>query len=71
MPGFPGFPNRTRHLGRPDVVGALEAGVRGYVLRAGARQKWFGSVRGATGGTLGLGAEVGGGPAMFPPGRGS
>ncbi|MER5428294.1 response regulator transcription factor [Streptomyces sp. NPDC002588] len=66
----PGMPvvMLTSYSGRADVVRALEAGARGYVLKAGPPQELFTAVRGAAAGGLGLASElvgelVGQGPA--------
>ncbi|MFD7933393.1 response regulator [Streptomyces sp. NPDC054950] len=48
----------TSYSGRADVVRALEAGARGYVLKAGPPQELFRAVRGAAAGALGLASEV-------------
>ncbi|MCX4766895.1 response regulator transcription factor [Streptomyces sp. NBC_01275] len=48
----------TSYSGRADVVRALEAGARGYVLKAGPPQELFRAVRGAAAGALGLAPEV-------------
>ncbi|MFI5792994.1 response regulator [Streptomyces sp. NPDC051677] len=48
----------TSYSGRVDVVRALEAGARGYVLKAGPPEELFRAVRGATAGALGLAADV-------------
>ena len=59
----PGLPvvMLTSYSGRADVVRALEAGARGYVLKAGPPQELFRAVRGAAAGALGLASEVVGG----------
>ncbi|MFE6821382.1 response regulator [Streptomyces sp. NPDC057690] len=56
----PGIPvvMLTSYSGRADVVRALEAGARGYVLKAGPPQELFRAVRGAAAGALGLASEV-------------
>ncbi|CAM5586789.1 response regulator transcription factor [Streptomyces aurantiogriseus] len=51
----------TSYSGRADVVRALEAGARGYVLKAGPPEELFRAVRGAAAGALGLAPEVVGG----------
>ncbi|MGW3651366.1 response regulator [Streptomyces sp. NPDC000878] len=48
----------TSYAGRADVVRALEAGARGYVLKAGLPEELFRAVRGAAVGALGLAPEV-------------
>lgn len=48
----------TSYSGRADVVRALEAGARGYVLKAGPPDELFRAVRGAAAGALGLAPEV-------------
>ncbi|MFH0172686.1 response regulator [Streptomyces cacaoi] len=48
----------TSYSGRADVVRALEAGARGYVLKAGPPEELFRAVRGAAAGALGLASEV-------------
>jgi len=48
----------TSYAGRADVVRALEAGARGYVLKAGPPEELFRAVRGAAVGALGLAPEV-------------
>ncbi|WP_416970965.1 response regulator [Streptomyces sp. 4F14] len=48
----------TSYSGRADVVRALEAGARGYVLKAGPPQDLFRAVRGAAAGALGLAPEL-------------
>ncbi|WP_206327852.1 response regulator transcription factor [Streptomyces sp. S3(2020)] len=48
----------TSFSGRTDVVRALEAGARGYVLKAGAPEELFRAVRGAAAGALALAPEV-------------
>ncbi|MGY1495668.1 response regulator [Streptomyces sp. QTS52] len=48
----------TSYAGRADVVRALEAGARGYVLKAGAPEELFRAVRGAAAGALGLAPEI-------------
>ncbi|MFF1442279.1 response regulator [Streptomyces sp. NPDC058295] len=56
----PGIPvvMLTSYAGRADVVRALEAGARGYVLKAGPPEELFRAVRGAAAGALGLASEV-------------
>ncbi|MER5194410.1 response regulator [Streptomyces sp. NPDC002755] len=56
----PGIPvvMLTSYSGRADVVRALEAGARGYVLKAGPPEELFRAVRGAAAGALGLAPEV-------------
>ncbi|WP_460071757.1 response regulator [Streptomyces sp. YKOK-I1] len=56
-PGVPAV-MLTSYSGRADVVRALEAGARGYVLKAGPPQELFRAVRGAAVGALGLAPEV-------------
>ncbi|MCX5337798.1 response regulator transcription factor [Streptomyces sp. NBC_00140] len=48
----------TSFSGRTDVVRALEAGARGYVLKAGPPEELFRAVRGAAVGALALAPEV-------------
>ncbi|MDX3457081.1 response regulator transcription factor [Streptomyces sp. ME02-8801-2C] len=48
----------TSSAGRADVVRALEAGARGYVLKAGPPEELFRAVRGAAAGALGLAPEI-------------
>ena len=48
----------TSYAGRADVVRALEAGARGYVLKAGPPEELFQAVRTAAAGSVGLAAEV-------------
>ncbi|MEH0416626.1 response regulator transcription factor [Streptomyces sp. B21-083] len=48
----------TSYAGRADVVRALEAGARGYVLKAGPPEELFRAVRGAAAGALGLASEI-------------
>ncbi len=48
----------TSYSGRADVVRALEAGARGYVLKAGPPEELFLAVREAAAGRLGLASEV-------------
>ncbi|NEC84303.1 response regulator transcription factor [Streptomyces sp. SID12501] len=48
----------TSYAGRADVVRALEAGARGYVLKAGPPEELFRAVRGAAAGALGLAPEI-------------
>ncbi|ELS50842.1 putative Two-component system response regulator [Streptomyces viridochromogenes Tue57] len=59
----PGMPvvMLTSYSGRADVVRALEAGARGYVLKAGPPEDLFRAVRSAAEGGFGLSAEVVGG----------
>lgn len=60
----------TSYAGHADVVRALEAGARGYVLKAGAPEALFQAVRDAAGGGLGLAQEVIGalvGRVVSPP----
>ncbi|MFD5254357.1 response regulator [Streptomyces bobili] len=59
----PGIPvvMLTSYSGRADVVRALEAGARGYVLKAGPPEELFRAVRGAAAGALGLAPEIVGG----------
>ncbi|WP_030926828.1 response regulator [Streptomyces sp. NRRL S-646] len=56
----PGMPvvMLTSYSGRADVVRALEAGARGYVLKAGPPEDLFRAVRSAAEGGLGLAADV-------------
>lgn len=56
----PGLPvvMLTSYSGRADVVRALEAGARGYVLKAGPPEDLFRAVRSAAEGGLGLAPEV-------------
>ncbi|MEU1182449.1 response regulator transcription factor [Streptomyces sp. NPDC005820] len=56
-PGVPAV-MLTSYSGRADVVRALEAGARGYVLKAGPPEELFRAVRGAAAGALGLAPEV-------------
>jgi len=51
----------TSYSGRADVVRALEAGARGYVLKAGPPEELFLAVREAAAGRIGLASEVVGG----------
>ncbi|GHG99219.1 response regulator [Streptomyces lanatus] len=51
----------TSFSGRVDVVRALEAGARGYVLKAGLPEDLFRAVRSAAVGGVGLASEVVGG----------
>ncbi|MEU6144582.1 response regulator transcription factor [Streptomyces sp. NPDC047081] len=51
----------TSYSGRTDVVRALEAGARGYVLKAGPPEDLFRAVRGAAAGGMGLAPEIVGG----------
>ncbi|MCI3271826.1 response regulator transcription factor [Streptomyces cylindrosporus] len=51
----------TSYSGRADVVRALEAGARGYVLKAGPPEDLFRAVRGAAAGGLGLAPGIVGG----------
>ncbi|MER5906106.1 response regulator transcription factor [Streptomyces mirabilis] len=48
----------TSYAGRVDVVRALEAGARGYVLKAGPPEELFQAVRTAAAGSMGLAAEI-------------
>lgn len=48
----------TSYSGRADVVRALTAGARGYVLKAGPPEDLFRAVRSAAEGGLGLAAGV-------------
>ena len=48
----------TSYSRRVDVVRALEAGARGYVLKAGPPEDLFRAVRGAATGGMGLAPEV-------------
>ncbi|SOD89921.1 response regulator transcription factor [Streptomyces sp. Ag109_G2-15] len=48
----------TSYAGRADVVRALEAGARGYVLKAGPPADLFRAVRSAAAGGMGLAPEV-------------
>lgn len=48
----------TSYSGRADVVRALEAGARGYVLKAGPPEELFRAVRSAAEGGIGLAAEL-------------
>ncbi|MFE1927108.1 response regulator [Streptomyces asoensis] len=48
----------TSYSGRADVVRAVEAGARGYVLKAGPPAELFRAVRDAAGGVLGLAPDV-------------
>ncbi|MBW8736309.1 MAG: response regulator transcription factor [Streptomyces turgidiscabies] len=48
----------TSSAGRADVLRALEAGARGYVLKAGPPDELFRAVRGAAAGALGLAPEI-------------
>jgi DNA-binding NarL/FixJ family response regulator len=56
----PGLPvvMLTSYSGRIDVVRALEAGARGYVLKAGPPQELFRAVRSAAAGGMGLAPEI-------------
>ncbi|MFI9172687.1 response regulator [Streptomyces lincolnensis] len=56
----PGLPvvMLTSYSGRAEVVRALEAGARGYVLKAGPPEDLFRAVRAAAEGGLGLATEV-------------
>ncbi|MFD3835654.1 response regulator, partial [Streptomyces sp. NPDC058642] len=56
-PGVPAL-MLTSFSGRSDVVRALEAGARGYVLKAGPPEELFRAVRGAAAGALALAPEV-------------
>jgi DNA-binding NarL/FixJ family response regulator len=60
----------TSYAGHADVVRALEAGARGYVLKAGPPEALFQAVREAAGGGIGLAQEVVGalvGRVVSPP----
>jgi DNA-binding NarL/FixJ family response regulator len=60
----------TSYSGRADVVRALEAGARGYVLKAGPPEELFLAVREAAAGRIGLASEVVGhlvGQVVSPP----
>ncbi|MFJ6892709.1 response regulator [Streptomyces hokutonensis] len=48
----------TSYAGRADVVRALEAGARGYVLKAGPPEELFQAVHTAAVGSVGLAAEI-------------
>jgi len=48
----------TSYSGRADVVRALEAGARGYVLKAGPPEELFQAVRAAVAGGISLASEV-------------
>lgn len=48
----------TSYAGRTDVVRALEAGARGYVLKAGPPEELFQAVRTAAAGSVGLAVEI-------------
>jgi DNA-binding NarL/FixJ family response regulator len=48
----------TSYSGRADVVRALEAGARGYALKAGPPEELFLAVRDAAAGRIGLASEV-------------
>ncbi|WP_210588571.1 response regulator transcription factor [Streptomyces sp. GESEQ-35] len=56
----PGLPvvMLTSYSGRVDVVRALEAGARGYVLKAGPPEELFRGVRSAAAGGMGLAPEI-------------
>ncbi|MER5522485.1 response regulator transcription factor [Streptomyces sp. NPDC002763] len=56
----PGLPvvMLTSYSGRIDVVRALEAGARGYVLKAGPPEELFRAVRSAAAGGIGLAPEI-------------
>jgi DNA-binding NarL/FixJ family response regulator len=56
----PGLPvvMLTSCSGRVDVVRALEAGARGYVLKAGPPEELFRAVRSAAAGGMGLAPEI-------------
>jgi DNA-binding NarL/FixJ family response regulator len=56
----PGLPvvMLTSYSGRVDVVRALEAGARGYVLKAGPPDELFRAVRSAAAGGVGLAPEI-------------
>jgi DNA-binding NarL/FixJ family response regulator len=60
----------TSYAGHADVVRALQAGARGYVLKAGPPEELFQAVRDAAAGGLGLASEVVGdlvGRVVSPP----
>ena len=60
----------TSYAGHADVVRALEAGARGYVLKAGSPEALFQAVRDAAGGDISLAQEVVGalvGRVVSPP----
>jgi DNA-binding NarL/FixJ family response regulator len=60
----------TSYAGHADVVRALEAGARGYVLKAGPPEALFQAVRDAAAGRIGLASEVVGalvGRVVSPP----
>jgi DNA-binding NarL/FixJ family response regulator len=48
----------TSYSGRADIVRALEAGARGYVLKAGPPEELFRAVRSACAGGMGLAPEL-------------
>jgi DNA-binding NarL/FixJ family response regulator len=48
----------TSYSGRADIVRALEAGARGYVLKAGPPEELFRAVRSACAGGMGLAPEI-------------
>jgi DNA-binding NarL/FixJ family response regulator len=48
----------TSYSGRADIVRALEAGARGYVLKAGPPEELFRAVRSACVGGMGLAPEI-------------
>ncbi|WP_280883076.1 response regulator transcription factor [Streptomyces pseudovenezuelae] len=56
----PGLPvvMLTSYSSRVDVVRALEAGARGYVLKAGPLEELFRAVRSAAAGGMGLAPEI-------------
>ncbi|WP_405725576.1 response regulator transcription factor [Streptomyces sp. NBC_00028] len=56
----PGLPvvMLTSYSGRADTVRALEAGARGYVLKAGPPEELFSAVRSAAEGGFGLAADL-------------
>ncbi|NGY65883.1 response regulator transcription factor [Lentzea sp. NEAU-D13] len=60
----------TSYSGHADVVRALQAGARGYVLKAGPPEELFQAVREAAAGGIGLASEVVGhlvGRVVTPP----
>ncbi|WP_149830727.1 response regulator transcription factor [Streptomyces tailanensis] len=59
----------TSYGSQGDVVRAMEAGARGYILKAGPPEELFRAVRAAAGGGMGLAPEVAGhlaGPMADP-----
>ncbi|MFJ9119165.1 response regulator [Streptomyces sp. NPDC102394] len=48
----------TSYSGRGDVVSAVEAGARGYILKAGPPEELFRAVRAAAAGGMGLAPEA-------------